>query len=206
MGISRKLAPLWVQESGAELKQLYDGGESLGILLPRQPAVYIWKLTLTPDVLQKADPNEYTDWLNRLCSAPLGIVRDTQLSHYLHLSNIELRGRGLPDSKRRFFRSFLSNLTARRWMTQYLAELSTHLPALYVGEADNLQQRVRQHIAGESQFGAQIAAMGELNWQMMSLFYVKVDNGDSNAAAAARRSLEYLTTSLTIAGYTSRPG
>lgn len=91
-------------------------------------------------------------------------------------------------------------------MTEYLSELSAHLPALYVGETDNLQQRVKQHIAGDSQFGAQIAAMEELDWRMMSLFYVKVDNQNLDFAAAARKSLEYVTTSLTIAGFTSRPG
>ncbi|WP_156752892.1 GIY-YIG nuclease family protein [Mycobacterium sp. 1245801.1] len=197
---------LWQSESGADLLDLYNGAEPLATLLPKCAAVYMWKLALAPGILQKADPDEYTTWLDRLCTIPLGRVADSQLSHYLRLSNVEIRGRGLPEPKKQFFRKFLSPNSARKWMTEYINELSAHLPALYVGETENLQQRITQHLSGESQFGAQVREAPELSWKMLRLYFVRIENRDSEFATAARRSLEYLTSSLTIAGFTIRPG
>ncbi|MBE1548132.1 hypothetical protein GGC64_002140 [Mycobacterium sp. OAS707] len=197
---------LWQSESGAELLDLYNGAEPLSVLLPKSAAVYMWKLSLTPGILQKTDPDEYTTWLDSLCSLPLGRIVDSQLSHYLRLSKVEIRGRGLPEQKKQFFRKFLSPPSARKWMTEYISELSGQLPALYVGETENLQQRVTQHLSGDSQFGAQVREIPELNWNMMRLYFVKIDNKDADFAAVARRSLEYLTSTLTIAGFTTRPG
>jgi len=197
---------LWHSESGADLLELYNAAEPLSTLLPNCAAVYMWKLALRPGILQKASPDEYVTWLDRLCRIPLGRVADSQLSHYLRVSNIEIRGRGLPEAKKHFFRKFLSPPPARKWMTEYINELSIHLPAIYVGETENLQQRITQHLAGDSQFGAQIRETPELAWDMLKLYFVKVENADAEFAAVARRSLEYLTSSLTIAGFTIRPG
>jgi predicted GIY-YIG superfamily endonuclease len=197
---------LWQSESGTELLELFDGGESLGTLLPKCPAVYMWKLSLSPTVLQRSDAEEYTTWLDELCSLPLGRVLDTQISHFLRLSEVEIRGRGLTDEKKNFFRKFLAAGASRRWMTEYIAELSAHLPALYVGETENLQQRITQHIAGDSQFGLQVKSDAALSWRTMQLYYAEIAHKDATFAIAARRSLEYLTSSLTIAGFTTRPG
>lgn len=197
---------LWRDEAGAELKELYDGGETLGTLLPSEPAIYLWKLSIAPSVLQRADPLEYAKWLDDLCSVPFGRVVDTQLCHYLLLAQIELRGRGLPPPKKRFFERFLTPGPARRWMTDYIAGLNSHLPSLYVGETDNLQNRILQHMAGDSVFGAQVREIPELDWRKLHLHYAVISNKNSEGATAARQAIEYLTSCLTIAGFTRRPG
>ena len=48
----------------------------------------------------------------------------------------------------------------RRWLCRFLRGLSNFVPPLYVGETNSLPTRAREHLAGESGFGAKILDAG----------------------------------------------
>lgn len=91
-------------------------------------------------------------------------------------------------------------------MTRFLRGLNQHLPALYVGETQHLAVRVRQHIVGDSDFGGKVIENLNLSWQQLELYYASVEHPDETRATLARRSFEYLTSCVTLAGFTNRRG
>jgi hypothetical protein len=197
---------LWKSELGEDLVNELEVTNNLKSILPNSPAIYLWKLRITPTPAQSASPITYTSWLNDLCSTPLGRVISKPLSHYLQLNDLELRGRGLPDHKQAFFLEFLSTRPGRIWMTKFLRGLNEHIPALYVGETDQLATRTKQHLTGESDFGQQIIGTMDLTWRQLEIYYAPVTHANEERATAARRSFEYITACLTVAGFTNRPG
>ena len=92
-------------------------------------------------------------------------------------------------------------------MTQFLQELSANLPAMYVGETGNLAARTTQHMTGLSDFGSAMINSSEVEWPDLDLQYLAVGSKDAEARQAPfRKTLEYISATLTVAGYTRRPG
>lgn len=150
------------------------------------------------------DPGLLLEWLDGAANVPFGEVRERRLSHYLKVGSLQLSGGGLPDDKRRTFASFLKNSKNRRWVAEFLADLSGHSPALYVGETGRLPMRVLQHLRSETDFGIFIEK-STLDWSQLRLFYVNLGSASPDEKPT-RTALEYLAATLTIAGRTSRPG
>ena len=196
---------IWAVAHGVDLVELYDSGQSFESALPATPAVYLWKLNIRASIAESAESLSMTNWLDRLCKLPLGRSHGVRVGHFLTLGDIELRGNGLPPDKKASFQNFLTKPANRRWLLGYLDELSAHMPALYVGETERLPQRVREHVAGASVFGAQVSEDPDLSWEALDLWYAPI-SACGEQAVKARRSLEYLSTIMTLAGFTRRPG
>lgn len=199
-------ATAWALAFGRDLVELAESHQSFDTVVPTRAGVYLWKLTLRPTISQRNDPVAFADWLNTLCMTPQGRAIESQLAHFIRLNGVEIRGRGLPDDKRAFFKAFLANAAARRWMLAFLDGLTAHMPAMYAGETENLSARARQHIVGESDFGAYVIDEPSLDWKNLDFHYVTVDHPHQGQASRARKSLEYVASCLTIAGFTRRPG
>ncbi|WP_139363085.1 hypothetical protein [Gordonia sp. IITR100] len=197
---------LWASQPGEALYDALRVDEGIDDLIPRTPAVYMWKRTLRPDIVARSDPSAFIEWIDKLCSSPYGQIIDTQLNHFLAVQSIELSGRGLSKDKRGYLRTFLSDERARRWMTEFLAGLDNHLPSLYVGETGNLVTRVAEHIEGQSSFGQIINTSTQLDWRDLTLHYCIVRATDELASKVARQTLEYLTSTVTVAGFSQRIG
>lgn len=186
---------------------MLQNGESLVWALPETPGVYMWKLSLQVPYHMQADPESFAAWLDRLCRVPSGAYGEKRLGHSLLLKGLELRGAGLPAEKLNVFLGFLGARSRRKWMTQFLQELSGSLPALYVGETDNIATRATQHMTGQSDFGGLIQETEELEWADLELHYLKIGTGAAEQRQVPfRQSIEYLCATLTVAGYTRRPG
>ncbi|MBA4021711.1 MAG: hypothetical protein C0482_05060 [Gordonia sp.] len=186
---------------------MYENEQAFESILPKNPGIYIWKLSLTPTESQQHDCIEYAKWLDELCALPHGKIVDRQLSHFLRIESIELRGRSMPQDKINFFAAFMKNSTNRKWMTRYLADLDRHVPALYVGETESLSSRAKDHISGHTVFSEQVKSELGLDWANLTLHYLSLGvNADQPQQSLTRKSLEYLTACITIGGYTKRPG
>lgn len=197
---------LWASQPGETLYDALRIDERIDDLIPGKPAVYMWKRTLRPGIVARSDASAFIDWIDKLCSSPYGRIVDTQLNHFLAIQSIELAGRGLSKDKREYLRSFLSEERARRWMAEFLAGLDSHLPSLYVGETGNLVTRVAEHIEGQSNFGKIVNASTQLDWADLTLHYCVVRATDETASKVARQTLEYLTSTVTVAGFSQRIG
>lgn len=196
---------LWRSELGEDLVNQLEVADNLNGLLHNKPAIYLWKVRMIPTPAQRASGLSYAAWLNSLCETPVGRLINKQLG-FMRINDLEIRGDGLTRDKLLFFQEFLSSHGGRTWMTRFLRGLNQHLPALYVGETQHLAVRVRQHIVGDSDFGGKVIENLNLSWQQLELYYASVEHPDETRATLARRSFEYLTSCVTLAGFTNRRG
>lgn len=198
---------LWNSVLGEDLVSHLDVTDNLNAILHNKPTIYLWKVRMVPTQAQRASGISYAAWLDNLCQTPTGRLINKKLG-FLYVNDLEIRGDGLTEDKQRFFEDLLSSPKGREWMTRFLRGLNQHLPALYVGETQQLAVRIRQHIMGDSDFGGKVLENLNLSWQQLELFYASVDNPNSNETIArlARQSFEYLTSCVTLAGFTSRRG
>lgn len=186
---------------------MLQNGERLTWAVPETPGVYMWKISLRVPYYLQSDPQSFTAWLDRLCRMPNGAIGERRLGHSILLRGLEIRGGGLPSEKRNSLLGFLTTHQRRKWMVQLLEELSRSLPAIYVGETNDLAARAMQHMNGLSDFGAVVHESPDLDWADLDLHYLPIGSGENEERQAPfRKTLEYVFATLTIAGYTRRPG
>ena len=164
----------------------------------------MWKRVFAPSPLVRSTGPRLLNWMRRLVTQPYGQVHSVSLSHFARLSGLSLRGTGLPEQKQQVLEGFLASASNRQWTSQFLAQLTDHAPSLYVGEAGDLAIRIGQHIAGETDFGHDVAQIEGLDFENLILYFWTMPPGEKYAEV--RKAFEYLTASATIAGYTRRPG
>lgn len=199
------MAPgLWTAVPGSILLDLYETGRLAGDL-PRSAAIYMWKRSLRIPDDRAMTPESFVSWLDEVSTAALGQTRHVRLNHYLKAEAIELAGAPLPPDKANALAAFVRHPRNRRWLEHYLEQLAPHAPALYAGETTNLVARVGQHIAGESDFGGIVYSTTGLDWASLDLHYADLGTA-TEGSTDIRKALEYLTTMVTIAGHTHRPG
>ena len=192
----------WRTVRGSEIvESLAEGG--LQDLLGECSAIYMWKRSLRTTAEADNSPDEMMKWINSLVESPQGVVRGKRLGPFLHVTGLELRPNSLTGPQQETLQRWLRQPKARRWLRNYLAQLASHTPALYVGETTRLHRRIKEHLSGETNFGASIE--GRIQWDDLDLHYY--DMGESQQEDnKRRRAIEYLTNAFTIGGYTQRPG
>lgn len=194
----------WAHVRGADLQEAFDSG-TLQAELPSVQAIYMWKWSLEALEHELSDPDSALAWLMTLTSIPAGRILGLRLNHFLRIDEAHLGGCGLPPSKVGVFRQFLQKSKNRRWLHRYLRDLAAHAPALYVGETGNLPVRTRSHLAGNTDFGEMVSGSPVLDWSKLDFYYCQLGEASDNSSEF-RKSIEYLTAVLTLAGFTSRPG
>lgn len=194
----------WRISSGEDLVDLYHS-DDLGAELPKNAAIYVWKLAMRPSSADRATGRALARWVDQLLTLPLGEVAEKRISHAVKIRHFELRGDGLGTDKLRTLARFASNETNRLWLLRYLEALSPYVASLYAGETGNLQARVMQHIRGDSDFGATVLEHDQLSWDMLDLHYVPIGPA-TEKPSDARKAIEYLTAVMTVSAYTQRPG
>lgn len=195
---------LWQRSRGEDLVELFREG-SLDDDLPKCQAVYLWKWNLRPSPAHHLSAKPFARWLSALIASPNGRASNVRLSHFLHLSQLELRGGRLSDTKVRALEQFLASPGNRGWMKRFLNELAPLSVGLYVGETMNLSARVRQHLEGDTDFGILVSEHPLLAWENLDLHFCDL-GPQSSESTEIRKTIEYITAVLTVAGFTQRPG
>lgn len=192
----------WRTVRGSEMvESLAEGG--LRDLLGECSAIYMWKRNLRTTAGADSSADEMLKWINSLVESPQGVVRSKRLGPFLHVTGLELRPNSLTGRQQETLRRWLRQPKARRWLRNYLGQLSSHTPALYVGETTKLHRRVKEHLSGETSFGASIE--DKIQWDELDLHYYEIGESQQEENST-RRAIEYLTNAFTIGGYTQRPG
>lgn len=192
----------WSSVGGAELVEAHAEG-SLGDLLQECSAIYMWKRNLHRNAGIGVEARQLTAWLDRLIDSPHGATGRRRLGHFLEVSSIELRPAALTERQSTILKQWLTEPKRGRWLLRYLSHLAPHTPALYVGETGNIRQRTRDHMRANTDFGRTIEAF--LPWEQLDLHYYEL-GPQSEDESQLRKALEYMTTALTIGGFTQRPG
>ena len=186
-----------------------DNEAGLEELVGQGSAIYMWKRNFVPASLDRANGERFLEWMTRVVDLPIGVVESKRISHFLTLHGIQLSG-GISNSKEFDFASILMEAPGRKLIERFLRGLADHAPALYVGESSNLAKRVRQHISESTDFGRFVGSHKSLGWSDLDLYYHPLSGlsatSSAEAETKARRAVEYLAATVTVAGFTQRPG
>ncbi|MFP3881922.1 MAG: hypothetical protein ACLFWH_06340 [Actinomycetota bacterium] len=194
----------WSVARGPELVEGLASSE-LGDVLPKRSAVYMWKRNLQGIRPLSTDADTLVQWLDTQISVPHGRVASQQVGHFIALGHVELRSPSLSPQKRESLRRFAQQNQNRRWLITYLAELAQHAPALYVGETGNIRTRAAAHLRGDTDFGQEMGALENLEWEDVDLYYYDL-GPPRRESGELRKAIEYITTAFSIGAYTRRPG
>jgi hypothetical protein len=200
---------LWTSIEGAELQWAFGRGESLVELVGSSAAIYLWRLNLAPPGHVVQNAHQMSAWIAECLSIPLAELPAVSLAHFLHLRGIAVGGGSLSDAKRQMLKEWLQEPGHRQWMRGFLASLSEIVPPLYVGEADNLARRVRDHLRGDTDFAEALEGKLKLSWDKLTFWYCVVPanlSSEDKGAKELRTLLEMLIARLALAGWTIRPG
>jgi len=189
---------------GNELEERLATGDSIADLLPISPAIYLWRRNLKPPPGALASPSAFRNWIERVISVPLASVRRRELSHYAILEGLTLGGQGLSDEKKQT----IEHLSAkgRSYVAQFLQALAAELPSLYVGETQNLRERIASHVRGESGLKDVLVEDFGVSWRDVDLWFYELPRGNDESAKPLRTLLETLATKLTLAPSVRRIG
>ena len=192
----------WERVAAYELLEAVADG-NLDVLVPDASAVYMWKRRLRPPTEARHDGRVLVEWVDEQLDTPQGSVRSKRLGTFLTAERIDLRAARLPSSKSEILRRWTSKERNRKWLVNFLQDLSEHAPALYVGETGNLRNRVRDHLKGRTDFSGAVEV--HFSWSDLDFFYYEL-GPPREAGTEWRRTIEYVTTGITIGGFTQRPG
>jgi hypothetical protein len=195
----------WLVRSGATLAAAVESGESLVPYIEAGGGIYFWKLRLHPEPWESSDAASMVAWLERLTSTLHGRAYSKPLSHFMSAPDVELRGRGLTKDKQQYLLEFLQSARSRLWMMKYVESLHEFAPTLYVGETGDFRRRIGEHIKGLTDFGIIVQDAPDLTWDLLEYHYMVLSDFDSKPEKL-RKTIEYISAALTIAGLTKRPG
>lgn len=195
----------WQSCRGSVLQNAVDAGEPLKHYIGEGGGVYFWKVRYRPEAWESSDAASMVAWLDRLASGIHGRSTTTTISHIIQIPCVEIRGGGLNEEKRQYLLQFLKSAPARKWLADYIESLGSFSPTLYVGETGNLRRRASEHVRYLTDFGLCVQESPDLSWEFLDFYYLTLSNFESKPEKL-RKSIEYVSAALTIAGLTKRPG
>ncbi len=196
----------WQSCRGSMLQSAVEAGESLKhYIFADGGGVYFWKARYRPEPWESTDAASMVAWLDRLTSGIHGRSTTSTISHVLQIPSVEIRGGGLNQEKHQYLSQFLKSALARKWLAEYIESLEKFAPTLYVGETGNLRRRAAEHVRHLTDFGLYVQEASDLSWEFLDFYYLALNNFEQKPEKL-RKSIEYVSAALTIAGLTKRPG
>lgn len=183
---------------GDDLEEEYLSG-SLKDSYSEISAVYVWCARISPRSSNIGTEPAFLEWIQKALKRPRGRLED-QVRH-LGTVSLTLGGSSLSPNKLDLLRDLIRTYDDRRVFKAMLSELD-YSTALYVGETEDLQIRLRDHLSGRSDFAQRCKQFGYV-WQDLGLRYLQLPN---DVPASHRRTLERVLAVLLLAPATSRAG
>jgi hypothetical protein len=176
--------------------------------LPAAPAVYMWRRKAAPPPGVLESRSTFVKWLEKEVATPYCVVPNRELTPYLHLERLVVGGHQLSSSKRAVLDKLCDDRAFRRTLLRVVHQAMDHGPALYVGRAEDLQVRVRRHLAVQSDLSARLELAG-LSWKRVSLTYFLLPGALPSADvtdAETLETIEAVVTSLSLGSLVMRVG
>lgn len=205
VGVKLAAPTKWQVCRGAVLSSAVEAEDSLEPYIDDGGGIYFWKLRFRPEPWEWSDPASMVAWLESLTTGIRGKSQPHAVSHILQIPSVELRGRGLTKDKANYLLQFLRAPQSRMWLKHYIESLENFAPTLYVGETGNFRTRAAAHVRHLTDFGLTVQESRDLSWEKLDFHYM-VLNGFESKPELLRKSVEYISAALTIAGLTKRPG
>src|SRR5687768_15471347 len=114
--------------------------------VPDHGAIYAWKRKFQAPSGIVTDPVAFAEWIANTVRTPCAILPERQLSHYLLLHGVSIGGSALTDAKLETLKEWAAEPKSRRWLLAMIESIGSLAPPLYIGEADDLARRVKDHL------------------------------------------------------------
>jgi hypothetical protein len=204
MAGSKRPGVSWQVVSATELVEGLAAQGSLEGVLPNVAAIYAWRLRLSTDTSPE-DVVGFLAHIRRISQLPQGRIGRIPLSRSISMDGLLIGGAGLTAEKLRYLENFLADPKRARWVAAFLVSLEARIPALYVGKALDLPDRIVDHLQCRTSFGLDVDDDDILEWSDLNLEYVVLGPARS-VSTKTLETFEQLFTVLSIASFTKRAG
>lgn len=179
----------WRSYTSVDLLQQRDSG-TLGSLIPALPGIYIWRRAFNVADAEELSADEFVRWVVGQCSRPVARVSRVALSHCLTSHGISIGGGDLPPDKLNALEVVATDHRMRNVVLGYIAQLSAFAPPIYVGQTDDLYERLRSHLDGQTGLVAYVTESLGLTLTDLRVDFVQTGTSrDSSPKAVRNRQL-----------------
>lgn len=176
--------------------------------LPDVPAIYVWRRRLAPPPGALDRKEGFVEWLQKELQTPYRMVEGQEITPYLRIESMAVGGRPLDERKERILNDACDDRSFRFLLNHVVQGASLYTPSLYVGKADNLRNRINQHLRGETDFAVKLDKLA-IDWYELRLDYLSfagVDFPTSYSTSDVLETLEAIVTCLSLATMVDRVG
>lgn len=178
-------------------------------VLPDDAAVYAWfrDLTLPEEII--ASEKQFVDAITMLldesssATRPISARREGRIPPFYNVG-ITVTPGSLTQTKRKALKHYAKTESLRQEIGNTLAALTFWQPPLYVGKADNLANRIWQHVSRATELGDQVEQAG-LSLNQCVLAYASISN-TADGAIPLVQLVEDIITRLSSPGFVRRIG
>lgn len=197
----------WRNLHGGELIDAFEDG-TLADLLPRRGGLYLWRRSYFPPLGVRGSADRCREWVHELAGAASARLGKRPLSHCVWLEGLQIGGGGLTDEKTGALESVTGSASGRDVLATFIETLSQFSHPVYVGQADDLLKRIRQHLAGETDLQAYLSETLGLSWPDLDLYFVVLSPNTARSEGSRKvlELFELIAQRLLAPFGTRRPG
>ena len=198
---------VWKTLHASELVEAHESN-ALEQLLPKKPAVYLWRRRLVAPSSCLSSAETFRDWVMETVSIPAAHLTRRPLSHCVWTEGLQVGGGSLTGDKEQTLHSISGLGAQRRLVVDYVESLTEFTPPIYVGTAVNLKSRVSQHLRGETSLIGYVETQLGLSWTEIDFRYLVLSaSAELSDDARSLLLLMELVTQRVLAPFgTDRPG
>ncbi len=179
----------WTTIDGGDLLDARDEGR-ISDLVPFNAGIYLWRRKLVAPNSCKASGQAFCSWIVGLTQQASARMGRRSLSHCVWADGMQVGGGGLTDDKEETLKSIATNSKLRRIVISYVESLSEFCPPIYIGEANDLSERVKDHIRGDTALLPYVEGLLHLQIQDLQFqYFVTNKNPDVSVEAKAIQEL-----------------
>lgn len=199
----------WSSVSASDLIDLRDEGQ-LSEAVPPAPGIYVWKRHFDVAKAEQLPPQDLQVWVQAVCAQAAARLPGAVITHCVRTDGINIGGGELPPDKLRMLDEVSHTAKKRRLLLRFIEYLSCFTPPIYIGQANDLQRRVREHLDGNTSLQSYVHQTLGLTWQDIVFFYLRTapapEATDAPTEEAFRELLELTAQRLLAPFAVRRPG
>ena len=198
---------VWKVIHAAELGDALESS-TLGQLVPRQPAVYLWRRKFIAPSSCRSSQEACQEWVKHVVGPPAATLTRRQLSHCVWTNGLQIGGGELTREKQQTLEDVSVQSERRRFLIDYIEALTEFTTPIYVGQAVDLRKRITQHLKGDTGLYEYVTGQLRLSWDDLELRYLIVSSSThlSEDARLLLQLLELVTQRVLAPFGTERPG
>ncbi len=140
--------------------------------VPEQPGVYAWRLRFGVGLGEMMDCPSFYKALDAELTLPTGGLPEVAVRPSFRHGPARIGGGSLSESKQAFLRNRFGAPRSLQYVARFVGELDRFAPPIYVGSSLKLRTRLKEHVAGGTEFapymrdvlGRQLTQVGLSYW------------------------------------------